>query len=211
MNKLLFVGPLLALLSRGGFFVRALAMALRVLAALIVLFSLTTFFHAGRLLFELPVHAILGGVFFEIFLVLAVYASVHVLLIRSRHIESLGDGDHAALRAAPLLFRLAGELYTAFVGLMAIGGGIFVWFTGMSQNKILNSFLRTLFPTVRDNPTFMSGMEFMLSGLLMSVAVLVVTYLFADLVEVWSKRAGEAVPAANGQRSVDPYKTRFGS
>ena len=211
MNKLLFIGPLLALLARGDFFVRALAMALRVLAALTVLFSLTTFFHAGRLLFELPVHAILGGVFFEVFLVLAVYAAVHVLLIRSRHIESLGEGDHAALRAAPLLFRLGGELYAAFVGLMAIGGGIFVWFTGMSQNKMLNSFLHALFPTVRDNPTFMSGLEFMLSGLLMSVAVLVVTYLLADLIEVWSKRAGDVAQMSSGQRSGEPYKSRFGS
>ena len=211
MNKLLFIGPLLALLARGDFFVRALAMALRVLAALTVLFSLTTFFHAGRLLFELPVHAILGGVFFEIFLVLAVYASVHVLLIRARHVESLGEGDHAALRAAPLLFRLGGELYAAFVGLMAIGGGIFVWFTGMSQNKIINSFLRALFPTMRDNPTFMSGMEFMLSGLLMSVAVLVITYLLADLIEVWSKRAGDAAQMSGGQRPGDVYKSRFGS
>ncbi len=211
MNKLLFVGPLLALLARGDFFVRALAMALRVLAALTVLFSLTTFFHAGRLLFELPVHAILGGVFFEIFLVLAVYASVHVLLIRARHVESLGEGDHAALRAAPLIFRLGGELYAVFVGLMAIGGGIFVWFTGMSQNKIINSFLRALFPTVRDNPTFMSGMEFMLSGLLMSVAVLVTTYLLADMIEIWSRRAGETAQTTNGQRAADTYKSRFGS
>lgn len=211
MNKLLFIGPLLALLARGDFFVRALAMALRVLAALIVLFSLTTFFHAGRMLFELPVHAILGGVFFEIFLVLAVYAAVHVLLIRARHVESLGEGDHAALRAAPLLFRLGGELYATFVGLMAIGGGIFVWFTGMSQNKILNSFLHALFPTVRDNPTFMSGMEFMLSGLLMSIAVLVITYLLADLIEVWSRRTGDAAQISSGQRPGESYKSRFGS
>jgi hypothetical protein len=186
-------------------------MSLRVLAALLVLFSLTTFFHAGRLLFQLPVHAILGGVFFEIFLVLAVYAAVHVLLIRSRHIESLGEGGHGALRAAPLLFRAGGELYAFFVGLMAIGGGIFVWFTGMSQNKILNSFLQSFFPTVRDNPTFMSGIEFMLSGLFMSVAVLVVTYLLADVVEVWIKRSGDVVQQPNGQRPADSYKSRFGS
>lgn len=211
MNKLLFIRPLLALLARGDFFVRALAMTLRVAAALIVLFSLTTFFHAGRLLFSLPVHAILGGVFFEIFLVLAVYAAVHVLLIRARDIESLGDGGHAALRAAPLLARLGGELYATFVGLMAIGGGIFVWFTGMNQGKVLDPFLRSLFPSVRDNPTFMSGIEFMLSGLLISLAVLVVTYLLADVIEVWSKRSIDATQSASGLRSGDPLKSRFGS
>jgi len=211
MNRLFFMRPLLANLARGEFFVKALALVLRVLAALLVLLSLITFFQAGRLLFKLPVQAILGGVFFEVFLVLAVYAAVHVLLIRARDIDSLGDAAHAALRAAPLLARLGGELYASFVGLLAIGGGIFVWFTGISQNRILSPVLQSLFPTVRDNPSFMSGIEFMLGGILVSIAVLVLAYLLADAIEVWSQRSTAPAASESPSRASEPYKTRFGS
>jgi len=211
MDKVFFMRPLLAKLAHGQFFHKALAMVLRILAALIVLLSLTTFFHTGQLLFKLPVHAILGGVFFEIFLVLAVYASVHVLLIRARHIDSLADGPHAALRAAPQLARLGGELYASFVGLLAIGGGIFVWFTGMSQNRILNPFMHSLFPTVRDNPSFMSGIEFMLGGLLVSVAVLVLAYLVADAIEVWTERVTASAVTDSNSRASESLRSRFGS
>ena len=73
----------------GAFFSRTVAIVLRVVAALFVLFCLATFFKAGKLIFELPANGILGGVLFEIFFILAAYAVAHVLLIRARDIDNL--------------------------------------------------------------------------------------------------------------------------
>lgn len=72
---------------------------------MIVLFSLTTFFAAGRLIFDLSANGIPGGVLFEFFYVLAVYASAHTLLLRSRDVEAVRPGEYIALRLAPVLVR----------------------------------------------------------------------------------------------------------
>ncbi len=93
----LFMKPLLGKLGEGAFFCRLIAHALRATAALIVLFSLVTFFEAGKLIFQLPAQGILGRVLFELFFVLAIYAVVHVFLIRARDIEQIQAGEFYAL------------------------------------------------------------------------------------------------------------------
>jgi hypothetical protein len=214
MDKYYFVRPLLNLLGQARFFHRALAMILRVCAGLVVLFSLTTFFQAGKLTFDLPANAILGGVLFEACFILAVYAAVHVLLIRARDIERLEDGDLYALRTFPLLLRMLGEAYACFVSLVGVGAGIFVWFTAMSQNKVLNPFVRSLFPSMREDASFMGGIEFMLSGVLISIAALVVSYIAAEAVTHWLRKPKDNNGHGNGtgrQHQEQPfYKSRLG-
>lgn len=210
-KKFFFMRPLLDWLAQGAFFCRMVAITLRVVAALIVLFSLVTFFEAGKLVFQLPAHGILGGVLFEVFFVLAVYAAVHVLLIRARDIEQIKAVDFYALPVGAILLRLIGEAYAAFVALVAVGGGIFVWFTNMKLERVLNPFIRTLFPTVRDDPSFMGGIEFMVSGVLIAVVVLVFAYVLSEAVAVLARAANrngsEGRPAETGQG----YRSRFGS
>jgi hypothetical protein len=214
MDKFLFVRPLLELLGQGRFFHRALSLIVRALAALAVLFSLTPFFQAGKLIFDLPANGILGGVFFEALLVLAVYSVVHVLLIRAGEIDRLDSGEYYALRAAPVLVRMAGEAYACFVSLVAVGAGIFVWFTGLSQAKVLNPFMLALIPSVRDNPSFMGGIEFMLGGILVAIGALLLSYLLAELLGWLVKLTGrETATATNGRHAAESpaYKSRFGS
>jgi hypothetical protein len=215
MDKLLFVQPLLDLLAQGRFFHRALATSLRAVAALVVLFSLTPFFQAGKLIFELPAHGIPGGVFFEIFFAAAVYAVAHVLLIRARDIAALDPGEYYALRAAPILLRLGGEAYACFVSLVAVGAGIFVWFTGLGQARVLNSFVLAFFPGSHSDPSFMGGIGFMLTGLLVAVAALVLAYALAETLTLVTRRAlaREREAMGNHRHVVEPpvYRSRFGS
>lgn len=214
MDKFLFVRPLLDLLAQGRFFHRALALTVRALAALAVLFSLTPFFQAGKLIFDLPANGILGGVLFEILLVLAVYSVVHVLLIRAGDIDKLEPGEYYALRVAPLLARMVGEAYSCFVSLVAVGAGIFVWFTGMSQAKVLNPFMLALIPSMRDNASFMGGIEFMLGGILVAIGALLLSYMLAEVLTWLVKLATrESMTATNGRHAAEPpaYKSRFGS
>lgn len=211
IERYLFMRPVLALLEQERFLRRAVATALKVGAALIILFSLTLFFSAGRLLFDLPSNGILGAVLFEVFFVLAVYAAVHVLLIRARHIEELVANDYVALRMAPILLRALAEAYAGFVSLVAVGTGFFVWFTNLSVEKVLHPAVRSLFPSMREDASFMGGIEFMLSGILVAIGVLLITYVLAEAVSLLTRSTQSVEQATRPAASAEErFRSRFG-
>jgi hypothetical protein len=101
------------------------------------------------------------------------------------------------------------------VTLVGVGAGLFVWFTTMSQNKVLNPFVRALFPRMRDDASFMGGIEFMLSGVLISIAALVASYVMAEAVSHWLRKPKDNNGHGNGtvRASQDQpiYKSRLGT
>lgn len=200
MEKYFFMRRVLDLLAAPGVINRVTAIALRVLAALIVLLSLVAFFKAGKVIFDLPAHGIPGGILFQICFIVAVYAVVHTFLIRARDIENLPHGDLTMLPLSGVLVRLTGEAFAAYVSLVAIGGGLYVWFTGRSVATILNP-VPFFFPSVGDSGSFMGGIEFMVGGVLVSLIVLIVLYTVSELLTVLTdhlRRSVEARPATDG-------------
>jgi len=169
-------------------FNRMLGITLRALASLIVPFSLVTFFKAGKVIFDLPASGILGGIVFQMFFVLAIYAVVHGLFIRARNIDALPGGEYNMFPLAAILIRAAGEAIAAFISLVAVGGGIYVWFTGKGVGTILNPPPNFL-PLFGDT-TFMGGIEFMVGGVLSAILVIVVTYLVAEGLQLLTEAAG---------------------
>jgi len=210
IERYLFMRPVLALLEQEQFLRRAVATTLKVGAALIVLLSLTLFFSAGRLLFDLPPSGILGAVLFEVFFVLAVYAAVHVLLIRARNIEQLTAGDYVALRMAPLVLRALAEAYAGFVSLVAVGTGLFVWFTNLSVEKVLYPVVRALFPSVREDASFMGGIEFMLSGVFIAIGVLLIAYVVAEAISLLTRSTRPAEQITRTPSAEERFRSRFG-
>ena len=207
-----FMVPLLERLAQPSFFCRAVAMILRVTAALVALLSLTIFFKVGKLTFELPANRVLGGFMFEVFFVLAVYAAVHVFVIRARDIETLKPNDSYAIAVSALLLKMAGEAYCAFVSLLAVGGGLFVWFTNQELGNILGPVVRALFPGASDDSTFMGGIQLMATGVLIGVGALVVAYAASQALGLLAR------PTRNGGTQQFPsadltqsYRSRFGS
>lgn len=178
MENYFFMRAVLNWLAEPRQFNRMLAITLRVLAALIVPFSLVTFFKAGKVIFDLPASGILGGIVFQMFFVLAIYAVVHGLFIRARNIDALPGGEYNMFPLAAILIRAAGEAIAAFISLVAVGGGIYVWFTGKGVGTILNPPPKFL-PLFGDT-TFMGGIEFMVGGVMSAILVIVVTYLAAE-------------------------------
>jgi hypothetical protein len=212
MDNMFFIRPLLSLLAQGRFFCRSVAVILRASAGVLVLLSLTTFFQAGKVTFDLPAHAIAGGALFEVFFVLAVYAAVHAIILRARDIEQLPPSEFFALPMGALLMKLVGEAYAMFVGLVSIGGGIFVWFTNQSLGKIFYPAVRAMFPAVREDVTFMGGIEFMAMGVLTALAVLVVSYVLSDVLALLGRLAGRQTQlSAPKPVSENPFRSRFGS
>lgn len=222
IGNYLFMRPLLRRLGEGVFVYKIASVTLRVCAALIVLGSLASFFKAGRTIFELETTgAILGGILFQLFYIVAIYAVVHVFIIRAKDIEMSEPGDVYMLPLGATLLRLAGEAYAGFVTLIAIGGGIFVWFTSKNIATILGP-LNKFFPAMKD-ADFMNGIEFMFSGVLIAVAVLIATYMAAEAISLLVKTKPKVATNnsngnSNGQSGMPrqlPNRTtinsRFGS
>lgn len=207
MEKFFFMRPVLAYLAESRNMNHLLSIALRVIGVLAVPFSLVLFFMAGKVIFELPPSGILGGILFQLLLVIAIYAVVHVLFMRARDIERLPAGPFNMLPLSALLVRALGETYCAFVSLVSIGGGTYVWFTGKSVNTLLGT-RPSLFPMFGE-PNFLGGIQFMVAGLMISLAVLVVCYLVAELLML--VRAAVASRLDQPQSQEEPRWFRAGS
>ena len=207
----MFMGPFLRLLENSAFFSRMVGIMLRVLAALIVLGSLATIFKAGKVMFDLPASGIMGGIMYQLFYILAIYAVSHTLIIRARDIEAQRDSEHYVLPIASFLARLVGEIYAAFVALTAIGGGLFVWFTGQPVGKIMNP-IPFLYP-IPKQPNFMGGIELILSGILIATAAIIVTYIVAELLNALNRATSVRQQSNSGPRPISDHRSsrsRFG-
>lgn len=211
MENYLFMRTVLDWLAQPRRFNRLLAFTLRTLAALIVPFSLVAFFKAGKVIFDLPASGILGGIFFQLSFVVAIYCVVHGLFIRARDIDALPGGDYNMFALAAILVRAAGEAFAAFIGLIAVGGGIFVWFTGKSVGAILSPPPKFL-PLFGDT-TFMGGIEFMVGGVLSAILVLVVTGLAAAGLRLLTEAATRVTESRQTKNeSAEPsFKLRSGT
>lgn len=209
-HRYFFMSTLLRRLGQPDFFCRLIAVALRVAAALVVLLSLTIVFKVGKITFELAHDRVLGGILFELFFVLGVYAAVHALLIRARDIEAVTGLESYSISVLVLLLRLLGEAYCAFVVLMSIGGGLFVWFTNQSLGGALGPLVRALFPTVGDD-SFLGGIEFMASGMLIGLGGLIVAYAASQALALLVRPARNGSHQAPSAEAAQSYRSRFGS
>jgi len=211
MENYLFMRPVLGWLAQPRRFNQLLAFTLRALAALIVPFSLVTFFKAGKVIFDLPASGILGGIIFQMLFVAAIYCVVHILIVRARDIEALPGADYNMFPLAGILARTAGEAFAAFIGLVAVGGGIFVWFTGRGVSAILNPPPKFL-PLFGDT-TFMGGIEFMVGGVLSAILTLVVASLVADGLRLLTEAAARLPEGRQSKHeSSEPsFKLRSGT
>ena len=187
MENYFFMRPVLGWLAQPRRFNQLLAFTLRALAVLIVPFSLVTFFKAGKVIFDLPASGILGGVFFELFFLVAIYSVVHILFIRARDIDALAGGDYNMFPLAAILAKTAGETLAAFISLVAVGGGIFVWFTGKGVGAMLSP--PPKFMPLFGDTTFMGGIEFMVGGVLSAILVLTLGTLTAEGLKLLTETA----------------------
>lgn len=205
-EEYLFMKPLLKRLGDAAFMYKAVPVVLRGCAALTILASLAVFFSAGKMIFELPtISAIFGGIMFQLFYILGVYAVAHVLVIRARDISRMQHQANFMLPMSAILLKMLGEAYASFVALVAMGSGVFIWFTGMKAGAILGPLAR-FFPTISD-ASFIGGIEIILRGMLIAVASIIVTYILSELVSTLSKFANPKEVPLSPPRQL-PARTR---
>jgi len=208
MENYYFMRSVLDWLREPRHFNRMMAITLRVVATLVVPLSLVSFFKAGKVIFDLPTSGILGGILFQIFFIVAIYCVVHGLFIRARQIDVLSGGDYNMFPLAAIVVRAVGEVFAGFVGLVAVGGGIFIWFTGKGIGTILNP--TPYFLPVFGDTTFLGGIQFIAGGVLSAIAAIGLAYLLAEgliLVEEMAQRSSQVRHSS----SETSYKLRSGT
>jgi hypothetical protein len=209
MENYYFMRAVLDWLREPRHFNRMMAITLRVVATLVAPLSLVSFFKAGKVIFDLPTSGILGGILFQMFFVVAIYCVVHGLFIRARQIDALSGGDYNMFPLAAIVVRAVGEAFAGFVGLVAVGGGIFIWFTGKGIGTILNP--TPYFLPVFGDTTFLGGIQFIAGGVLSAIAAIGLAYLLAEglmLVEEMAQRNSQVRHSSSGET---PYKLRSGT
>ncbi len=207
MDKYLFMRRVLELLQQPGFLNKIVAITLRAVGGLIILLSLVAFFNAGKVISNLPASGMLGGILFLLCYILAIYAVVHTIVIRARNIDDIVQTEFTTFPLVALLLKTFGEVFAAFATLVAIGGGLYVWFTGKSVETILDTIHKFL-PSFSDT-SFMGGIQFIVDGVLSAIGVLVLCYMLAEVVTVFSELAKRR---AEAHRVPDQtYKFRSGT
>ena len=179
MKKYFFMKPVLQFISEGKFFRKSVAIALRVLATVIVFAGLVAWIVKWKFVFSLPVTGIIGGIIFQLLMVLAIYMVVHVILIRAHNIERLPESEYTVIPIVSLCLKLIGEMYASFIAVTAVAGGLYIWMTGRDAGKDLLGIISPLVPAFHDL-TFIGGVKFILTGAIRGLITLLVAYFLSE-------------------------------
>ncbi len=183
MRNYFFMKPVLQLLSAGQFFRKAFAVSLQVLAVVIAIAGLVSWIGLWKSVAGQDASLILGIIIFQLFFVIAVYMVVHTMFIRAGDIAALPDADYTVIPIVSIALKLFGEIYACFSVVVAVAGGILIWFIGGNAFYFIRK--STLYmPGFGYNSDFLGGLTFMVGGWLVSFIVLVLSYFFAEAVVV---------------------------
>ncbi len=183
MDRYFFMKTVLQFISEGKILRKLVAIALRVLAISIAFTSLVGWIVKWKFVFSLPVNGIIGGIIFQLLMVVAVYMVVHVMLIRAHNIERLPESEYTVIPIVSLCLKLIGEMYASFLAVMAVAGGLYIWMTGGDAGSDLLGFISPLVPAIQEL-TFIGGVKFILTGATMGFVTLLVAYFLSEAVIV---------------------------
>lgn len=181
MKEFLFMKPVLQFISEGKFFRKTVAIALRILAITIAFASLVGWIVKWQFVFSLPVTGIIGGIIFQLLMVVAAYMVIHIVIIRVGNIQRLPEAEYTVIPIVALCLKLLGEIYASFLTVTAVAGGLYIWMTGRNAGKDLLGVIAPLVPAISDL-SFIGGVKFILSGATMAFVTLLVSYFLSEMV-----------------------------
>ena len=187
MNNIFFMKPVLQLTSQGNIFRQAFVWILRIIAGLLVIAALVGWVRLWIAIVELSGAGIVGGVIFQLALVVAVYTVVHTLLIRAGDIGKLPESEFTVLPIVAVFLRMIGEIYACFAVSIGVAGGIFIWFAGREAVGLIRQ-LRIPFIS-SSGGGLVGGLSMMIGSIIAGFLVLVLFYMTAEAVVVIVKIA----------------------
>jgi len=210
MAQWLFVPRLLQMFSQGLFFRKTFFFLMRLGAVLCALGGLVAFCGLWAIVSNLYPIEITGLILFQLFLVVAVYASFHIYWLRADDIKMLPEAKFIMLPIVSVLLRTTGEVFATVGSIMSVGLCVFYWFTVAAATAILNrSMAMPLFSSLMDatsNP-FLGGIFLLFGGLIYSFLILAFFYVASEMVLVLAQIAintGIMASAVTNQGSALP-------
>ncbi len=177
--------PVIQALSRGSVFRGVTAISLYVLAVVIGILGLVEWIRVWRVgikIEDVPPISFLGLVVFQVLDAAVAYAVVHTILIRARNVLELPEGEFTIIPISSLLTRLTGEIIAVYIVVVAVGGGILIWFFGERMADVVPSTapLVALLERLEVVPLFIGGLLLMVLGLLLAYGSLAFFYWMAE-------------------------------
>jgi hypothetical protein len=175
----------LGALEKGQIIRTGVALALRILGALVLLGGIYLVIETLKLAFNLPTTATIGGIVAAALLGGATFAIFQILYYRADSISRLGDSPFTVIPIFSILFRAWGESYATFATTLGVAGCLFTWFSGMNPARLMGSFLPVPAPpAIPMESNFVAGLAFLTVLLLAAFLVLILFYFFAEAVLV---------------------------
>lgn len=193
MEKYLFMKPLLQRISEGSFFKKIFSIILNIAGVIIALVGLVSFVKMWKFIFELSPSGILGGIIFQLFLLIGIYMLVHILIIRAKEIDNLPESEFTVIPIVSIFLKMIGELYASFISIISVGVGILFWFAGWYAGDLFReifNFIPSFMPKhfglilqFGDEP-FVQGLLVVIGGFFNAFFTLVFFYLLSEGVVV---------------------------
>jgi hypothetical protein len=175
----------LGALEKGQIIRAGVALALRILGAVVLLSGIHLVIATLKMAFNLPTTATIGGIVAAALMGGATFAIFQILYYRADSIARLGDSAFTVIPIFSLLFRAWGESYATFATTLGVAGCLFTWFSGMNPAMLIGSYLPVPAPpSIPMESAFVAGLVFLIILLFAAFLVLILFYFFAEAVLV---------------------------
>jgi hypothetical protein len=184
------MGKFLRSISDGDLFKKVFAIILRVAAVIVALGGLYLWIRLWGMVSDLDgFFAVVGGIIFQIILIITISMVTHVVWLRAAAVSELPSSDFTVIPIASMLLKLTGEIYVSLFVPLSIAGGIGLWFGGGNFMYYVVRYIDFLpqFPLSfmgGGGGTFLGGLFFMIGGIVMAFLSLVFFYLLAEILVV---------------------------
>lgn len=190
MEKYLFMKHLSGLLEKEDFLKKVFSLYLQAVAAFAVLSGFVGFIIGWREVMRLQTSGIIGGAIFQMLFVIANYAVAHAFWIGSQRIRSLNDSEPLFTSIGCEMIRTFANAYASFAIIMAIAGGIFIWFAGpgIRNSNPLFRILNHYYPfSGLHGETFIQGLTFMVRGVAYAFLIFLGLYVISELLSAGAR------------------------
>ncbi len=184
MEKYLFVKQLSGLIEKEDFVKRVFSVYLKSIAIFTILAGLVGFVVSWKDVLKLSTTGLIGGIIFQTLFIIAVYSVVHSLLLGAENIKENKEADPIFTHTGCEILKSFSLAYGLFASIMAIGGGIFIWFAGAGVRNT-NSLFRVLnhyYPfTNLQGEVFIQGLSFMIRGIAYAFLISLGLYILSEV------------------------------
>ncbi len=184
MERYLFMRFISDSLEKSDFVKKIFSIYLKAIAVFTILAGLVGFVIGWRDVLKMSTSGLIGGIIFQTLFIIAIYSVVHSFFIGAEKINELKENKSIFTHISFVLARSLAMAYAGFAIVMAVAGGIFIWFAGTGVRNA-NSLFRVInhyYPfTGLKGEVFIQGLTFMIRGVAYAFLISLALYVIAEL------------------------------